>query len=194
MYLARYFKKTLISFLCLLSITACTPSADIERELTASRDAVKQLGSKLKAELTAGMQSGGPVEALSICNIQAEKIASHVSNDLNLEVGRTSLKVRSSNNISDDWEQEVLLYFEKQKQSGTDINTLETHEIIKDETGKWFRYMKAIPTADVCLICHGEVIAPPIQEKLESLYPNDQAKGFKVGDIRGAFSVRIKMQ
>jgi hypothetical protein len=49
--------------------------------------------------------------------------------------------------------------------------------------------MKAIPTAEVCLVCHGENIAPNIQAKLAELYPNDKAIGFNVGELRGAFSV-----
>ena len=139
------------------------------------------------------MQTGGPIEALDVCNIEAEDIATSISNELGLQVGRTSLKLRNVNNASDDWENEVLHYFEKQKQSGTELKNLEIYEITKNMDGKWFRYMKAIPTAEVCLMCHGETIAQPVQEKLQSLYPNDQATGFKAGDIRGAFTVKLKM-
>lgn len=171
--------------------SACTQNA--EKQLIDSRNATQQLGSSLKNKLKTSLQAGGPVEALSVCNVEAENIANRLSKEAGLEVGRTSLKIRNPSNISDDWEQEVLLYFEEQKKSGADISALEKYEVTKDMSGKWFRYMKAIPTAEVCLVCHGETIAQPIQEKLDSLYPNDQAKGFKVGDIRGAFTVKIKM-
>jgi len=87
----------------------------------------------------------------------------------------------------------MLHYFEQQKQSGEDISKLEAYEIIEDENGRWFRYMKAIPTTEVCLVCHGETLASPLQQKLQSLYPNDQATGYRVGEIRGAFTVRIKL-
>jgi hypothetical protein len=49
--------------------------------------------------------------------------------------------------------------------------------------------MKAIPTGAVCLACHGETIAPPIAAKINELYPQDQATGFREGDLRGAFVV-----
>ena len=49
--------------------------------------------------------------------------------------------------------------------------------------------MKAIPTAPLCLQCHGEAIAPPVAEKITKLYPEDKATGFREGDIRGAFVV-----
>jgi hypothetical protein len=53
---------------------------------------------------------------------------------------------------------------------------------------KVFRYMKAIPTDDVCLMCHGEQIQENLSAELQRLYPNDQATGYKKGDIRGAFT------
>jgi len=32
-------------------------------------------------------------------------------------------------------------------------------------------------------------VKPGIEAKLGALYPDDKARGFKVGDIRGAFSI-----
>jgi hypothetical protein len=49
--------------------------------------------------------------------------------------------------------------------------------------------MKAIPTGDVCLLCHGAQLAPGVSQVLTELYPEDKATGFSMGDIRGAFVV-----
>jgi hypothetical protein len=49
--------------------------------------------------------------------------------------------------------------------------------------------MKAIPTGEVCQTCHGVEIAPPVSAKIRELYPQDQAIGFKTGDLRGAFTI-----
>jgi hypothetical protein len=38
-------------------------------------------------------------------------------------------------------------------------------------------------------MCHGSNIASPIAAKINKLYPNDKATGFKLGDLRGAFSI-----
>ncbi|MEM7402220.1 MAG: DUF3365 domain-containing protein [Pseudomonadota bacterium] len=183
-------------FLILLNLvifitSACTQNVD--KQLNESRSAIQALASNLQQTLKSSMQTGGPIKALEVCNIEAEKIATIVSTDLEAIVGRTSLKVRNPKNIPDAWEEEVLLYFEQQKINGADLKTLELYEITKNETGKWFRYMKAIPISDVCLICHGENVAPDIQENLHILYPNDQAKGYKAGDLRGAFTVKLKL-
>ena len=59
--------------------------------------------------------------------------------------------------------------------------------------GKTFRYMKAIPTGEVCLACHGERLNPELGQRLDELYPQDKARGFKEGDIRGAFTVSQPM-
>ena len=52
-----------------------------------------------------------------------------------------------------------------------------------------FRYMKAIPTAELCVVCHGSDIDPYVDARIRELYPDDQARGFKPGDIRGAFTL-----
>ena len=53
--------------------------------------------------------------------------------------------------------------------------------------------MKAIPTGELCLVCHGTQIAPQVLEKLDALYPRDEARGFSAGDIRGAFTITQPM-
>ena len=53
--------------------------------------------------------------------------------------------------------------------------------------------MKAIPTGEVCLTCHGSNIKASLQIRINELYPDDKAYGFKIGDIRGAFFVQIPL-
>ncbi len=181
--------KLLIIFCALLVyITACTPN--LEQQINSSRDATQQLANSLKSKLKGALQSGGPVEAISVCKTEAINISTEISKDFGWQVSRTSLKIRNPSNAPDDWEKKTLLSFEQQRTSGADIKNLEAFEIFEDEQGKWFRYMKAIPTAEVCLMCHGETIAPPVKQKLTSLYPSDRATGYKVGEIRGAFTIK----
>ena len=67
-------------------------------------------------------------------------------------------------------------------------------EAVENDGKKNFRFMKAIPTGEVCLKCHGSEMKPGIKAKLQELYPNDKATGFKLGDIRGAFTITQPMQ
>lgn len=50
--------------------------------------------------------------------------------------------------------------------------------------------------APLCLTCHGqpEEIAPEVREKLQTLYPSDQATGYRLNDLRGAVSVAMPLQ
>jgi hypothetical protein len=105
-------------------------------------------------------------------------------------IGRTSLKLRNPANAPDNWELAVLKQFEARKEQGESADKLEFFAVIDDDQGqKTFRYMKAIPTAALCLNCHGENVPAEVDAKLKELYPNDQARGFQEGDLRGAFTL-----
>ncbi len=159
-----------------------------------SRQAIKQFGSRLKDELQKGMKKGGPEAAIQVCHTVATELADSTSQQLGWNIGRTSLKVRNPKNAPDVWELQVLDEFEKRKSNGGDITKMEHYEVIQTNGKKVFRYMKAIPTSGLCLSCHGPSISTNVIDQLDALYPEDQARGFKVGDIRGAFTITRPIQ
>ena len=162
------------------------PSQDINE----ARSLVKAFGSDLKAVLKGSMKTDGPLKALEVCNIQAGPIADKKSALSDWDIARTSLKVRNQSNAPDEWELGVLQQFEKRKTSGEALKTMEYSEMVKDGDKLVYRYMKPIPTAGLCLTCHGANLSDEVTHKVKSLYPNDQATGFSVGDIRGAFTLQ----
>jgi hypothetical protein len=171
-------------------LTAFAAFADDAQDRAAkSREAVKEFAGGLQNALQSAMKEGGPVKAIEACNKVAPGIAADISRKNNWDVGRTSLKVRNSNNAPDAWERAVLEKFEQRKAAGEDPTKIEHFEVVTEGGKKHFRYMKAIPTAEICTKCHGTAIDPAVGAKLKELYPNDQATGFKVGDLRGAFSI-----
>ena len=155
-----------------------------------SKIAITEFATTLKGALVTAMKSGGPTEAITVCRQVAPTIAASLSEKYGFEIARTSLKVRNLNNKEDSWEQKVLKQFEARKQAGEPIKMLSFSEQINSDNGQELRMMKAIPTGKVCLKCHGSNISKPVQASLNSLYPEDQATGFKLGDIRGAFTIR----
>jgi Protein of unknown function (DUF3365) len=179
--------------LCCLWISIPVSATDIDALKQQSRAAVKALGDELRTTLMTSMQAEGPLESIGKCKLKAPEISERVSAAQNMRVARTSLKVRNSDNAPDDWEQPVLELFERSHARGTKVDTLEYAEIMQVGDKREFRYIKAIPTGDTCLACHGENLPAPLSEKLQSLYPNDQATGFHKGDIRGAFTVTIPL-
>lgn len=143
----------------------------------------------LKGALQQGVKQGGIENAIDVCNIQAPQVAAaHSQGDW--RVRRTSLKLRNPENQPDAWELSVLQSFEQRLAAGEPASQL----VAATQDGGEFRFMKAIPTGKLCLSCHGSNLAPRVSRKLDTLYPQDQARGFKAGDIRGAFSLRKSLE
>ncbi|MDX1334227.1 MAG: DUF3365 domain-containing protein [Gammaproteobacteria bacterium] len=154
-----------------------------------SRAAIKQFGGQLKGELQKAMKAGGPVNAIQVCNEVAPGIAAKISEEKGWDVARTSLKTRNAGNAPDAWETKVLTSFDERKAAGEDPMKIDYSEITEVDGKKAFRYMKAIPTAKVCLNCHAAEIDAKVEAKINELYPEDKARGYKEGDIRGAFTI-----
>jgi len=179
----------LFALLLTLAIGAQASAGDQPGDAERAQAAVAEFGQALKAELMAAMQSGGPVAAIEVCNIQAPRIAERVSAATDLQISRVSLKNRNPGNTPNDWQTRVLASFEERKRSGEDPSALTWQETAEIDGVREFRFMRAIPTAALCLQCHGETLAPPVAAKIAELYPNDRATGFREGDLRGAFVV-----
>ena len=168
-------------------------SANPEADVTAAKSAIKEFAGALQMELKGAMKAGGAIAAIGVCNTQAMPITARVSADRGMTLSRVSLKNRNPANAANDWQSVVLEDFEKKKLAGKDITKLAWSETVKVGDGQEFRFMKAIPTGEVCLKCHGTQIAPEVSQVLASLYPEDRATGYKEGDIRGAFVVTQKL-
>ncbi len=181
-------KQTAIIIILSLCLGTTAQAADHWRQ-NAARQAVKELGSNLKKALKQAMKEGGPAKAIAVCNEKSLRIAEKISLERGWRIGRTSLKYRNPANAPDAWERGVLLLFAKRRAAGENPVRMEFSEVVKKNGHQEFRYMKAIPTAVICLKCHGRHIAPAIAKKLHKLYPDDLATGFRTGDIRGAFTI-----
>lgn len=167
---------------------------DDEENLAASRAATQKLGGALKTALQAAMTDGGPGQALNVCHDEAEFIAQQICDEEGLTVGRTSRKARNPGNEPDDWELAGLEAFAARIADGEQPGDLEMWATVTDaDGGRTFRYLKAIPTAPLCLKCHGTDLAPELSAQLAELYPDDQAVGFAAGDMRGAFTVTLAL-
>jgi len=185
--------------IALLSLVACLSAApagavDLTSQVNASRAAIKGFFGELGGELKGALKKAGPLEAIKVCNTKAMGITSAHSEKNGWQIGRTSLKPRNAANAPDAWETDILKQFDARKAAGEDPKKMEHYEVVTQNGKQVFRYMKAIPTAEKpCLVCHGSNLKPPIAEALDKLYPHDQARGYKAGDIRGAFTITQPM-
>lgn len=150
-----------------------------------ARQIIQGFAQDLKQTLVSTMKAQGPVAAINVCNLSAPAIASQHS-QTPWQISRSALKVRNTANAPEAWLKQVLMTFEKRKQNGEPLAQIQHSEQRNDG---WY-YVKAIPTGEPCLACHGDNLVPAVTQKLNELYPNDQATGFKLGDIRGVFVVK----
>lgn len=153
----------------------------LEREAKAK---IKVFADTLKQTLVSAIQSGGFAEGVNVCKNQAPVIAESLSTD-GWQVARTSLKVRNTDNQASNWEQETLKGFDAKFKKGVSPDSIDAS--LLTETS--FRYMKAIPTGQICLSCHGPEIDKTLQQTITAQYPLDSATGFTLNDIRGAFTL-----
>ncbi len=182
-----------ILLISLLIFSGIANAASEKEMVNDSKLAIKRFSSVLKDTLKNELNKGGVTNAVTACHSGSEAINQQLIAQLGWKISRTSLKVRNPKNTADAWEQQVLHNFEKSKAKGTRIKQLHYSEIIKQGKHSVFRYMQAIPISGNCLSCHGEKIPSPVKAKLQQLYPEDKATGYKVGDIRGAFSITRKI-
>ncbi|MGV6815772.1 MAG: Tll0287-like domain-containing protein [Thiotrichales bacterium] len=166
-------------------VSADQASIDLKAFNAEAKSAIEALGGTLKGELQAAMKNGGPVAALEVCHSKAPSIAAAISAEKGMEVGRVSLLNRNPGNAANDWQAAVLKDLESRKDQGEAADTLVYSAVVDDQ----FRFMKAIPTADICLNCHGKNLNSEVSAELKNLYPDDKAVGYSVGDLRGAFVV-----
>ena len=158
-------------------------SAQLKQEAV---NIVKKFGGSLKPELKQAIQSGGPAHAISVCAERAPAIAQSLSNETGWIVKRVSLKARNSQSaIPDAWEKKVLEQFDQRQANGESASKMAYSEIVDDK----FRFMKAQGVEAVCLSCHAAVIKPEVEAALKKNYPDDKARGYSLGQIRGAFSL-----
>lgn len=184
---------------CIATMISSTGFADIEMDqlgyLEASRNTAQQFMQALGSTLKKQLETGGAESAIGICKDIAPAMAADYSKDGRI-VKRVSLKNRNPTlGVPDDWEREILQQFEQNRRDGKSAANMEMTAIVKESDGRWFRYMKAIPTQPMCLQCHGspEVLPEGVKAILAKEYPDDQAIGYQAGDIRGAISIKKRL-
>jgi len=161
----------------------------------AARAGIRDFSQTLQRTLAAALAEGGPTAAIDVCRVAAPAIADSAAASHGLILARTALRVRNPDNAPDAFEREVLERFAAAASAGEALETLEHATVIEDAAGvREFRFMKAIPMQEQpCTVCHGTRIPEEVVAHLASAYPDDAATGFSAGDLRGAFSVRIRL-
>jgi len=141
---------------------------------------LKPFKKELMHALQASIESGGPLEAMTVCNLEAPMIAESNSTE-GVRVGRSSHKLRNPTNAPSAWVKPVLDAYV----SDPEQRKPRTIELGDNRLG----YIEPIYVKPMCLPCHGREISEDVAAKLAELYPDDAATGFAAGEFRGVFWV-----
>ncbi|MCC6870655.1 MAG: DUF3365 domain-containing protein [Burkholderiales bacterium] len=184
-----------IPFIAVTLLAAAPALAQDVGWIDDARKVASSVPPKLLAVLQTEIAKGGPEGAIEVCRDKAPAMAKAASEETGWAIRRVSLKNRNPKAVPDAWERAVLEDFDRRAAAGENPATLEKAEVVTADGKPVRRYMRALPTQELCLGCHGpaDKLKPAVSEKLKVLYPEDKGTGYAVGQIRGAMTIKKTM-
>lgn len=177
-----------------IGLAACAASSAWAIDgVPADMEAVaKNLPPKLMAVVRSEIQAHGVDGAVAACNEKAPALAKEASQANGMQIRRVSLKNRNPKAVPDAWEASVLQDFDRRAAKGEAPASLEAATVEKQNGQTVFRYMKALPTQELCVTCHGQPsqMDSAVLQKIKQMYPADLATGYRAGQIRGAITLK----
>ncbi len=191
----RYRLITVLMFIAttLAAMGSCSPKSyplngDIPAELQApigkAKTAVDALARRLLTRLTEAYEEYGPEGAVAVCSSEAQQMTQDIASEYGVEIGRTSHKLRNSANAPRTW---IRPYTE-----AATGRKAQDAEMLAFDLGDRVGLIKPIGVQGFCLSCHGAEIDSSVRVTIRKSYPDDQATGFREGDLRGYFWVELK--
>ncbi len=169
-----------------------TPTSDTAMETyrTTGKLIVQKSFETLSGQLLQAIKTGGVPHALQYCNLKAYPLTDSLSEAYQVDIKRVTLKPRNAANQADPFEKSLINTFEKLA-----VNNLAgVNMVVRDNEGLPV-FASPIVVGKLCLQCHGEkgkVIADTDLKVIERLYPDDQATGYREGDLRGIWRIRFQ--
>lgn len=155
-------------------------SAGQQEQQQVAQAAREALASRLGGKLMEALNTSGPSAAIGVCQEQAPQIAQEVGEQFGVAIGRTSFRLRNPQNAPPEWAQPLVAA----RQGDPQVLPLPAGQL---------GVLWPIRLRAECLLCHGpqEQVLPEIREALAARYPEDQATGFNVDDLRGWFWITV---
>jgi hypothetical protein len=143
----------------------------------------------LSGQLSGAIEEGGIPHALQFCSVEAIPLTEELSEQYGTDIKRATHRPRNPDNQADEKELAVIETYINAIGAGTEL----APQISRNEY--YIRYFAPIRIGmDTCLQCHGSPETDINSDNLNlirSLYPDDQATGFSMGDLRGIWSVTL---
>lgn len=143
---------------------------------------------KLSAALSAAIGQSGPAGALGVCREQAPQIAKAVANAHGVTLRRATHRPRNPKNAAGGIEKAALEAFA----AALAKKEIPKPRVVTNADGSRAYLAPIVLGNPLCLQCHGTPgrdIAPETLAAIRKIYPEDQAAGFQLGDLRGLWHV-----
>ena len=144
----------------------------------------------LSGQLSAAMQAGGPAHAVEYCSLRAIPVLDSMSTLHGVRIKRTSDRLRAGHDRPDADEQLALRAMLQQWEQGGADPVTPAVRLLGDSVAYYQPIFIASPT---CLKCHGTAgqdLDSAAYAVITRLYPSDAATGYRMGDLRGMWSIR----
>ena len=178
--------KILFLFLFIVSGNVSAESFEVE-----SKKLAGDLKSSLMKNLSEKIKKDGVESAIPFCHENVKPIAKAAAKDYltRYEFGRTSHKIRNNSNEAQEWMKPYIEAFAGEKFDSTKVHTYGKYGTLAN--GKKV-YVEPLFIQAQCLTCHGEAVSQNVSNKINELYPNDKATGFKLNEFRGIVWIKEK--
>ncbi len=146
----------------------------------------------LSAHLRRAMEDSGVAYALNYCNMHAYPLTDSIARLHGVKIKRVSHKARNPLNKADEKDLAVISRFQSAMDKGQPA-----HPITEERAEGNTFFAPIVIQAPLCLKCHGAPaidIAPEDFIAIKMLYPNDEATGFKLNDLRGMWKINFTKQ
>lgn len=145
---------------------------------------------ELSGRLQKAMKAGGVPNAVSYCNLNAMPIIDSLSSEYNVNIKRTSSKVRNPLDVPTEEEKSILDAYQTAHTAGQALQPK-----ILNNSNQLPVFYTPIMANGLCLKCHGkigETLTESDYTHIKKEYPNDNAIGYAAGDLRGMWSITFK--
>lgn len=169
--------------------TEKTTRLDTAAVVTEGQKITKAAFTTLSSNLQQALSEGGVKNALQFCNVVAMLLTDSLSTNYGVTLSRTSHLPRNPANRADSLEMaSIKTYLEQVKQQE------ELEPQVYAEAKRIIYHAPIRINNPLCLNCHGKVgtdITESDLKTIQELYPEDQATGFSMGDLRGIWTVKF---
>jgi hypothetical protein len=167
-------------------------SSELETEVRQRGQAlVGQAFGVLSSRLGRVIAESGVPGAIEFCSVHAISLTTSVGTTNQVTLRLLTQRPRNPGNRAEGQALDILRQFDSALQAGTAPEP----QVVAHTPETVTFYAPIMLAMPLCLNCHGQPgsdIKPEVDAALSRIYPQDEATGFRIGQLRGAWSVEFQ--